>query len=53
MGAGAIVGAAGAAGLTGRRRLGTPFAMGLVLWGAPMAMIGLVPRPVLALVCSA
>ena len=50
MGAGAIVGAAGAAGLTGRRRLGAPFAMGLVLWGAPMAMIGLVPRPVLALV---
>jgi MFS family permease len=53
MGAGATVGAAAAAGLAGRRRLGAPFALGLVLWGAPLAMIGLVPVPVLALVALA
>jgi MFS family permease len=53
MGAGATVGAGAAAGLAGRRRLGAPFALGLVLWGAPLAMIGLVPTPVLALVALA
>ena len=53
MGAGATVGAAAAAGLAGRRRLGAPFALGLVLWGAPLAMIGLLPVPALALVALA
>ena len=50
MGAGAIVGAAASAGLAGRRRLGAPFAIGLVLWGAPLAVIGLAPTPALALI---
>ena len=53
MGAGATVGAAVTAGLAGRRRFGAPFAIGLILWGAPLAMIGLVPTPVLALVALA
>lgn len=53
MGVGATVGAAVSAGLAGRRRLGTPFAIGLVLWGAPLAAIGLVPTPALAFVALA
>ncbi|HEX6659807.1 MAG TPA: cyclic nucleotide-binding domain-containing protein, partial [Ilumatobacter sp.] len=48
VGAGAVIGAALAVGLTGRRRLATPMAAGLVLWGAPIAVIGLVPRPAAA-----
>jgi hypothetical protein len=53
MEAGAKVGAAVTAGLAGRRRFGAPFAIGLLLWGAPLPMIGLVPTPVLALVALA
>lgn len=53
MGVGATVGAGMAAGLAGRRRLGAPFAVGLVLWGAPLAAIGLAPTPALAFVALA
>jgi len=45
MGAGGIVGAMLSASQTGKRRLGRPFAVGLVLWGAPIAVIGIVPAP--------
>jgi MFS family permease len=48
IGAGAALGAGIAAGLTGRRRLATPMAVGLVLWGAPIALIGCVPHVGLA-----
>jgi len=44
MGVGGIVGGVYAVSLTGRRKLGRPFAIALVLWGAPIAVIGLVPR---------
>jgi len=49
MGIGGIVGSVGAVALTGRRRLGRPFALALVLWGLPIALIGLWPNRVVAL----
>lgn len=48
MGVGGIAGAAYAVTLTGRRRLGGPFALALVLWGLPIAVIGLAPSRVVA-----
>jgi MFS family permease len=48
MGVGGLVGAVLAVTLTGRRRLGRPFALGLVLWGLPIAVIGLTASPVAA-----
>ena len=50
MGVGGIVGAMYAVTLTGRRRLGKPFALALVLWGFPIAVIGLLPHTVVAVV---
>jgi MFS family permease len=50
MGVGGTLGAVLAVRLTGRRRLGHPYAVGLVLWGAPIAVIGLLPSRPLALV---
>jgi hypothetical protein len=44
LGVGGIAGGVYAVGLTERRRLGRPFAVALVLWGLPIALIGLVPR---------
>jgi hypothetical protein len=49
VGLGGLVGAAIAASLVGRRRLAGPFAIGLILWGAPLAIVGLLPLPVVAL----
>jgi hypothetical protein len=48
MGIGGIVGAMYAVTLTGHRRLGKPFALALVLWGFPIAVIGLLPYTVVA-----
>jgi MFS family permease len=48
MGVGGIVGAMYSVTLTGRRRLGKPFALALVLWGFPIAVIGLLPHTVVA-----
>jgi predicted MFS family arabinose efflux permease len=48
-GVGGLIGAVAALGLTGRRRLGHPFGLGLVLWGAPIALVALSLRPALAL----
>jgi MFS family permease len=42
-GAGALIGGLAGASLLGRRRLADPFALGLVLWGAPIALIGIWP----------
>jgi MFS family permease len=49
VGLGGLVGAAVAASLVGRRRLAGPFAIGLLLWSAPLAIVGLLPLPALAL----
>ncbi len=48
VGLGGLVGAAIAATLVGRRRLAGPFAIGLILWGGPLAIVGLLPLPLLA-----
>lgn len=48
VGAGGLIGAAAAATLVGRPRLARPFALGLVLWGLPLALVGLAPIAVLA-----
>ncbi len=57
VGLGGLIGATVAASLVGRRRLAGPFAIGLVVWGAPLAIVGLIPLPALALllfvVCGA
>jgi CRP-like cAMP-binding protein/predicted MFS family arabinose efflux permease len=52
-GAGGLVGAFAALGLVARRRLAYPFAAGLVLWGAPIALIGVWPHEWVALLCLA
>lgn len=44
VGAGGLIGAAAAVALVGRARLALPFAAGLLLWGVPMAVVGLVPQ---------
>lgn len=53
MGIGGIAGGLYAVSLTGRRRLGHPFALALVLWGMPIAVIGLVPNKAVALAAMA
>jgi hypothetical protein len=53
MGIGGILGGLYAVSLTGRRRLGRPFALALVLWGMPIAVIGLVPNKAIALAAMA
>jgi Cyclic nucleotide-binding domain len=49
-GVGGIVGAAAAVTLVGRPRLAGPFALGLLVWGAPVAILGLAPSLVLGLI---
>jgi MFS family permease len=53
MGVGGLIGAVLTLSLTGRRQLGRPFALGLALWGLPIALIGAVPSVVVALVALA
>ena len=43
IGAGGIIGAIGGVLLVGRRRLAVFFLLGLVLWGAPISVVGLLP----------
>lgn len=43
VGAGGLVGAATGFALVGRRHLDIPFSIGLLVWGLPMALIGLLP----------
>jgi MFS family permease len=50
-GIGALVGAIGAAGMLGIRRLSVPFIAGAALWGPPIAIIGIWPREAVAYVC--
>ena len=51
LGAGGLVGGVLAMGLVRRRRLAGPFGLALVLWGAPIALVGAWPRTGWALVC--
>ena len=48
-GVGGLVGALAALGLAGRRRLGHPFGLGLVLWGLPIALVAVWLQPAAAL----
>jgi MFS family permease len=52
LGAGGLLGAIVSPALTGRR-LAVPFGAGLILWGAPIALIAAWPDPVVALVLLA
>lgn len=48
-GIGSIVGAAVALALVGRKRLAGDFGAGIVLWGAPLVLLGLLPHTWIAL----
>jgi predicted MFS family arabinose efflux permease len=48
LGAGAVVGSVATVGLVNRRRLAGMFALALVLWGSPIALIGIVPHATVA-----
>ncbi len=50
-GIGALIGAIGAAGMVGIRRLSIPFIVGAALWGPPIAIIGIWPREAVAYAC--
>ena len=52
-GVGALVGAIGALGLTGARRLSPGFLVGLLLWGLPLAVLGMWSSVAVALVLFA
>ena len=49
-GVGGVVGALAAFALIGRKRLASDFGLGIVLWGAPLALIGAWPNTAVALV---
>ena len=49
VGIGGLIGAVVALALVGRQRLATDFGLGLVLWGVPIALIGIFPEPPIAL----
>ncbi len=51
LGAGALAGGLASVGLVARRRLAGVFGAALVLWGAPIALVGAWPRAGWALVC--
>ncbi|HVQ23368.1 MAG TPA: MFS transporter, partial [Candidatus Saccharimonadia bacterium] len=48
-GLGGLLGALAAVGLASRQRLGPWFAFSMVLWGLPLAIIGALPLPLIAL----
>jgi Cyclic nucleotide-binding domain len=49
VGIGGLLGGLGALALLGRNRLGSDFALGLLLWGAPILLIGVFPETPVAL----
>jgi GTPase len=53
VGVGGVVGALGAFMLVGRRTLAPPFGLGILLWGVPIALLGLLPGKGSALVLMA
>ena len=48
LGAGALVGGVATVGIVSRRRLASVFALALVLWGAPISLMGIAPTVVVA-----
>jgi MFS family permease len=50
VGVGGLLGALAAFALVGRQRLASDFGLGLVLWGFPIALIGIFPQPPIALI---
>ncbi|MEI5583872.1 MULTISPECIES: MFS transporter [unclassified Agromyces] len=50
VGVGAVLGSLGASLLVGTRRLGAWFAVGVGLWGLPLALVGVFPQQAVALV---
>jgi MFS family permease len=50
VGVGGLLGALAAFALVGRQRLASDFGIGLVLWGIPIALIGVFPEPPIALI---
>ena len=52
-GIGSVVGAGVALALVGRKRLAGDFGLGIVLWGAPLVLVGAVPATWLAIVALA
>jgi MFS family permease len=52
-GVGGLLGAIVALALLARRRLASDFMFGIVLWGAPLALLGVWPEPALALLLLA
>jgi MFS family permease len=53
IGVGGLIGALTAMTLVGSRRMAPAFAAGLVLWGSPILLIGLLPQPMVAAVLLA
>jgi hypothetical protein len=53
IGAGGFVGALGSMLLVGRGRLAGTFTLALVLWGTPIALLGLIPNPAAAVLFMA
>lgn len=49
VGAGGLIGAAAGFVFVGRRRLALPFALGLVVWGIPMIVVGVLPHLAVAI----
>ncbi len=49
-GVGGVIGAVAAFALIGRKRLASDFGLGIVLWGAPLAAIGIWPNTAVALI---
>jgi MFS family permease len=52
-GVGGLAGGLGGLGLVGLRRLARPFAAGMVMWGAPIALIAAWPHAVWTITCLA
>jgi MFS family permease len=50
VGVGGLFGALAAFALVGRQRLASDFGLGLILWGFPIALIGVFPDPTIALI---
>ena len=48
IGVGGLIGSVVTLSLVGRSRLAVPFGIGIVVWGLPIAAIGLMPEPVVA-----
>lgn len=53
VGVGGLIGSLVAIGLVGRRRLASDFALGIVLWGVPLSLIGFWPEAAVSLVLLA